>query len=122
MQRIKTLLLAGALAGTGLVAADAADAFTRIDSRDRFVSLVEGRALTSLGVRLVVEPTGKLAGRAFGRDVTGAWEWSGGFFCRTMKAGDRAFPRDCQLVQTDGRRVRFVAEQGEGDQAVLNLR
>lgn len=115
-------MLASALAFAGILSAGAADAFTRIDSRDRFVSLVEGRALTSLGVRLVVEPSGKLGGRAFGRDVTGAWEWSGGFFCRTMKAGDRAFPRDCQLVQTDGRRVRFVAQQGQGDQAVLNLR
>lgn len=55
-----------------LLSSTPALAFERITDRSAFVGLVEGRTLTSLGVSLKVLADGQIAGRAFGRDVTGS--------------------------------------------------
>jgi hypothetical protein len=99
-----------------------AEDYARVTDRGAFVNLVSGKSLTSLGVSLAVSPSGGIGGRAFGRDVTGSWSWEGGYFCRTMKAGDRAFARNCQLVQAKSGRIRFVADKGAGDTADLRIR
>lgn len=99
-----------------------ADSYARVTDRGDFVGLVGGKTLKSIGVSLVVTPSGKIGGRAFGREVTGAWTWDDGFFCRTMQAGDRTFARNCQVVQRQGDRVRFIADRGAGDVADLRIR
>lgn len=100
------------------VAAD----FIRVTDRGAFVSLVSGKSLTSLGVSLSVSPSGGISGRAFGSAVSGAWTWTGGYFCRTLKAGEKVFARNCQLVQQKGNRIRFIADKGAGDTADLRIR
>jgi hypothetical protein len=99
-----------------------AEDYARVTDRGAFVSLVSGKSLTSLGVSLSVSPSGSIGGRAFGRDVTGTWTWTGGYFCRTMKAGDKVFARNCQLVQQKAGRVRFIADKGTGATADLRIR
>lgn len=93
----------------------------RIGTRDAFVERVAGRELTRLGIGMTVTPDGAIAGNAFGGAVRGSWTWEGGFFCREMAWGDRQWPRNCQLVQIEGDRVRFVADRGEGDSVYLSL-
>jgi hypothetical protein len=73
-------------------------------------------------VRLVVRADGGLTGRAFGRAVTGSWTWEDGYFCRTITAGSRVLPRNCQTVARDGDTLRFTADRGAGDTADLRLR
>lgn len=97
-------------------------AFERVTDRSAFVRLVDGRTLTTLGVALKVLPDGQIAGRAFGRDVIGSWNWRDGLFCREMAAGSRAFPLNCQVVQLDGTTLRFIADEGQGDRADLRIR
>jgi hypothetical protein len=99
-----------------------ADGYDRVTDRAAFVGLVEGRTLTSLGVSLTVSGAGTIGGRAFGRDVTGAWTWNDGYFCRTLQAGDRSFARNCQQVEARGDRLRFTADRGQGDVADLRIR
>jgi hypothetical protein len=99
-----------------------ADGFTRVSDRGAFVNLVGGKSLTSLGVSLTVSSSGSISGRAFGSSVSGAWTWNNGYFCRTLKAGDRVFARNCQLVQQKGNRIRFIADKGTGDTADLRIR
>jgi hypothetical protein len=99
-----------------------ADGYTRVADRGAFVSLVSGKNLTSLGVSLSVSPSGSISGRAFGSTVSGAWTWNNGFFCRTLKAGEKVFARNCQLVQQKPGRVRFIADKGAGDTADLRIR
>jgi hypothetical protein len=99
-----------------------AEDYARVTDRGAFVTLISGKSLTSLGVSLVVSPSGSIGGSAFGRDVSGAWTWSNGYFCRTLKAGDKVFPRNCQLVQQKAGRVRFIADKGAGDTADLRIR
>jgi hypothetical protein len=99
-----------------------ADGFRTITDKDSFVSLVEGRQLTRLGIRLDVSPAGQITGKAFGRDVTGAWDWNGGFFCRDLYYGSQYLGPNCQLVQVNGSTMRFIADRGAGQSADLNLR
>lgn len=93
----------------------------RITSREGFVDAVEGRQLSRLGITLVVSPTGQIGGRAFGRKVSGSWEWQAGWFCRTLAWGNQSWPYNCQLVQIDGNRITFTADKGRGDRAQLTI-
>lgn len=115
--RILLFLLLTALASPAM-----AEDYARVTDRGAFVNLVQGKSLTSLGVRLTVSPSGSIGGRAFGRDISGAWTWNNGYFCRTMQAGDRVFPRNCQLVRQKGDRLRFIADKGTGQTADLRIR
>jgi len=99
-----------------------ADTFQRVDERDRFVSLVEDRSLTRLGIRLKVGNDGKITGRAFGRKVTGDWTWTGGYFCRDLYVGGDELGPNCQMVQVQGNTVRFTSDKGQGIYADLRLK
>ncbi|GAB5449410.1 dihydrodipicolinate reductase [Gymnodinialimonas sp.] len=94
----------------------------RITDRAAFVSAVQGRELSRIGISLRVAPNGSISGRALGRDVTGTWTWEGGMFCRTLDAGDRQFARNCQVVSADASSIRFHADQGTGDIADFRIR
>ena len=117
---MRTILTALAL--TALVAAPAAAENQRIDSRDVFVSLIDGRALTRLGITLNVTPDGRISGRAFGKPVKGGWAWKNGYFCRSLFFGDENLGDNCQVVEKRGESLRFTADQGQGDYADLRLR
>jgi len=110
----------------GLLAVTAAGAsaneFRMVTDRAEFVSLVDGRALTRLGIRLQVSPQGGIVGRAFGRNVTGAWQWEGTYFCRDMAYGSTEIGYNCQAVLVNGNTVRFISDQGQGEYADLRLR
>lgn len=117
--------LPGVLAGVflSLSAAEpvAAEEFDVVDSADRFVSLVNGRELRRLGIRLNVTPEGEIIGRAFGAPVTGAWTWQGGYFCRDLFWNGDDLGYNCQLVQENGDTLRFTSDQGSGMSADLTL-
>ncbi len=115
--RFMMLPLLAALASPAM-----ADGYARVTDRGAFVDLVRGKSLTSLGVSLTISPSGSIGGRAFGRDVSGAWTWTDGYFCRTLRAGDRVFARNCQVVQRQGDRLRFIADKGTGETANLRIR
>lgn len=96
--------------------------FAQVTDRDRFVSLISGKDLTRLGIRLTVTPDGQIRGRAFGRDVTGAWRWKGGYFCRDLYWGSMDLGPNCQAVRMKGDTLRFISDQGTGQFADLYLR
>ena len=101
--------------------AAAEGAFEPVRREARFESLVAGRDLRRFGITLQVRRDGRIEGRALGRDVTGAWRWENGYFCREMAWGSRDLGPNCQAVLFDGRSLRFVADRGEGDSADLRL-
>ena len=106
-----------------LVAPVAAQAeFAPVSERARFVSLIEGKDLTRFGIRLEVTPDGRIRGRAFGRDVTGAWRWAEGYFCRDLYWGRMELGSNCQAVRRRGDTLRFISDQGTGRYADLYLR
>ncbi|MEM8879310.1 MAG: dihydrodipicolinate reductase [Pseudomonadota bacterium] len=119
---MKRILVAAALAAiiTGQTAI--AEGFQIVQSRDAFVRLIDGRQLTRMGIRLVVTTDGQIVGRAFGTDVTGAWDWAGGYFCRDLFYGEEDLGPNCQQVAVSGETMRFTSDRGAGRFADLRLR
>ncbi len=106
-----------------MLAGPALAEFKRVTDRDNFVSLVNDRDLTRLGIRLNVTDGGKIVGRAFGQKVSGEWSWSSGFFCRDLYLnGDVLDENNCQTVEVRGNTLRFTSDKGTGDYADLRLR
>lgn len=100
----------------------AAQEFSTVQQEENFVSLVDGRKLTRFGINLDVTPDGRIVGRAFGRDVTGAWNWNAGYFCRDLFWGERDLGPNCQMVKVQGDTIRFISDKGTGQFADLQLR
>ncbi|MFY9238222.1 MAG: dihydrodipicolinate reductase [Roseovarius sp.] len=98
-----------------------AEEFSTVQQEEKFVSLVDGRKLTRFGINLDVTPDGRIVGRAFGRDVTGAWKWNAGYFCRDLFWGDRDLGPNCQMVKVQGNTIRFISDKGTGQFADLRL-
>lgn len=115
-------IAAGLLTSEMASSAAASEQFATVSSRDGFVSLVQGRELRRLGIRLTVTADGQIMGRAFGTEVTGRWEWDGGHFCRDLFFGQQDLGFNCQLVQVNGDTMRFTSDQGTGQFADLTLR
>ncbi len=111
-----------ALATVLLASPALAEPFDKIDERDTFVSLIKDRKLTRLGIRLTVTPGGQIVGRAFGRNVSGAWQWRAGYFCRDLYWGQRDLGANCQEVKVQGETLRFTSDRGTGEFADLYLR
>ena len=101
--------------------APAAQEFQTVRDQDRFFDLIVGRDLTRFGIRVKVTPDGGIVGRAFGRSVTGNWQWSDGYFCRDLYYGGRDLGANCQEVKVSGRTIRFTSDRGEGIYADLTL-
>jgi hypothetical protein len=114
---IVSLLLSVILTTT----ASAAQEFQAIRDQGRFVDIISGKSLTRFGIKLTVSDDGAIRGRAFGRDVTGNWQWSDGFFCRDLFHGSRDLGPNCQQVLVSGDTIRFVSDRGEGIYADLTL-
>ncbi len=102
-------------------AASGASAFETVREESKFVSLLEGKQLTRLGIRLAVSPTGEIQGRAFGKPVTGQWAWRDGYFCRDLSFGDDPLEPNCQMVKVRGQTMRFISDRGEGIWADLRI-
>ena len=96
--------------------------FERVEDRDRFVQIISQGSLNRFGMTLVVQPDGRIDGRAFGRDVSGKWQWRDGYFCRDLSWGSRDLGPNCQEVKVSGEMVRFTSDQGSGDFADLRLK
>jgi hypothetical protein len=101
--------------------APAAQEFQTVRDQDQFVKLVSGKELTRFGISLTVTPDGEIRGRAFGRPVTGDWQWTDGYFCRTLFYGERDLGPNCQEVKVQGATLRFTSDKGQGIYADLTL-
>ena len=114
--------LAIATAATMVLASPAiAEGFLKVDDKNKFVSLMQDRELKRLGIRVQVEEDGRIKGRAFGYEVSGVWNWEGGYFCRDLSWGGDPIGFNCQMVQVNGDTVRFISDRGAGQYADLWL-
>jgi hypothetical protein len=93
-----------------------------ITNRSDFESLVIDKKLERFLISLSVTNDGKIKGSAAGREVIGDWDWIDGFFCRNLLWGKRELKYNCQEVTFDGRRLRFISDEGKGQSASFALR
>ncbi len=106
------------------VVAEAND-FQPVRDKSDFLSLVGDRALQIglYNLSLNILPNGMIEGSALGWDITGNWQWQGGYFCREMDWSGMAIDYNCQLVEVRGDdRLRFTVDRGAGDSATFGLR
>ena len=95
---------------------------TIVTNRSDFESLVIDKKLERFLISLSVTNDGKIKGSAAGREVIGDWDWIDGFFCRNLLWGKRELKYNCQEVTFDGRRLRFISDEGKGQSASFALR
>ncbi|MEM9967556.1 MAG: dihydrodipicolinate reductase [Pseudomonadota bacterium] len=115
----RAILLSIALIG---LAAPALAEFQKVESRDAFVSLMQGKTLTRPLVRLQVSSDGSISGTGAAWEVTGQWQWKSGYLCRSLEWGGDDLGYNCQEVKTDGRTVRITSDRGTGRSADFRLR
>lgn len=106
--------------GAGLSGAAQAE-FAKINTQADFVRLIEGKTLKRPFVELTVSPDGRIGGMGLRWEVTGAWSWQDGFFCRSLFWGGDDLGYNCQEVRASGERLRFTSDQGDGQSAVFRL-
>ena len=105
-----------------LIASQISASEITVSSRSDFEDLVINKKLERFLISLSVTKDGKIKGSAAARSVTGDWDWIDDFFCRSMLWGAREIKYDCQKVTFDGRRLRFISDQGKGQSASFALR
>ncbi|MEQ6203220.1 dihydrodipicolinate reductase [Sulfitobacter sp. HNIBRBA2951] len=105
-----------------VTASPAAAEFTKVDSAAAFKTLVAGKTLSRPLVRLKVSPNGSISGRGATWDVSGNWTWKNGYFCRSLEWGGDDLGYNCQEVTTQGNKIRFTSDQGQGESADFSLR
>ena len=88
--------------------------FNKIASEIDFLEIVDGYTLVRPLIKLVVQNDGSISGTAAFRSVHGKWFWDNELFCRTLIWGERDLGPNCQLVQHNGKIVRFTADEGAG--------
>ena len=118
--RFKTVL-----AALGMAVAVPATAFadlSKIETRQEIVQTIKGKHLTLFAIKQNVSPEGQIAGRAYGRDVKGQWQWQNGYFCRDLYWGKMDLGPNCQEVRVSGDTIRFTSDRGTGRYADLRLR
>ncbi|MDP3195981.1 dihydrodipicolinate reductase [Tabrizicola sp.] len=108
-----------------LPSAAAAEGFTPVKDKNRFLDIVQDRELRIglYNLSLNVLPDGRIDGSALGWKITGNWSWKDGYFCREMDWSGTPISYNCQLVEADGvQKLRFTVDQGKGDSATFRLR
>jgi hypothetical protein len=95
---------------------------TIVTNRSDFENLVIDKKLERFLISLSITDDGKIKGSAAGREVIGDWDWIDGFFCRNLLWGMRELKYNCQEVTFDGRRLRFISDEGKGQSASFALR
>ena len=88
--------------------------FKKISREVDFLEIVDGYTLVRPLIKLVVQNDGSISGKAAFRSVHGKWYWDNELFCRTLFWGKRDLGLNCQLVQHNGKVVRFTADAGAG--------
>ncbi len=118
---MKRLITLGAAALMGLAGPAFAD-FQKVNSRAEFVALVDGKTLSRPLVRLQVSSDGRISGRGATWDISGRWQWKGGYLCRSLEWGGDDLGYNCQEVRVNGQRMRITSDRGTGDSAEFKLR
>ncbi|NNE53435.1 MAG: dihydrodipicolinate reductase [Sulfitobacter sp.] len=117
MKTLGMTITAAALA----LATPALAEFQQVKDRSEFVALMSGKTLSRPFVKLQVSPDGRISGRGAAWDVSGQWQWKGGYLCRTLEWGGDDLGYNCQEVKVSGNKVRITSDRGAGQSADFRL-
>ena len=112
----------------GALSTPALAEYRPVQDRGEFMQLVNGRTLVltrpgiARPIAIQVQRNGALTGEARGYELTGAWQWENGRFCRQMDWGGYNVRYSCQAVSKDGDTLKFVSDRGLFRTAYFELR
>lgn len=115
-------LLASICVGIFVMATPALAEYQAITTKADFVALMNGKSLTRPLVKLQVLPDGNISGMGAAWEISGNWQWKGGYLCRSLQWGGDDLGYNCQSVEADGAKVRITSDKGTGDSAEFRLR
>ncbi|MEX3314413.1 hypothetical protein [Sulfitobacter sp. PS-8MA] len=100
----------------------AANTFSRIDSKGKFLQLVADRKLVTDWGAIVIHSDGKISGQVGSEKLVGAWNWQGRFWCRNVRVGKRPEQgTDCQEIGISGNQAEFIRDQGRGESGLFHI-
>ncbi|MEM9581531.1 MAG: dihydrodipicolinate reductase [Pseudomonadota bacterium] len=115
---LTTLTIASAIA----LPATAKAGFVPVKTKTEFLKIIQGKNLKYSGASIHLSKAGKIIGRAYGKKVSGTWQWKGNMFCRSIIWGSRDLGPNCEVVKVDGKTLRFITDHGKGKRADMSLR
>jgi hypothetical protein len=88
----------------------------RVTDRETFRRQVVGRPLVNPlnGVRIVIEPNGRLRGHRGNEELTGKWQFRNGYFCRSFLVGGTIGQEDCSTIFLDTNGITITRQEGRG--------
>lgn len=113
-----------ALAGCDAAIAPSGDmsaetGFTRITTAEQFDALVVGKRLSLSDNYFVAAADGTLSGNFGGEALLGTWQWSDGYWCRTLTSHSQN--TDCQLWAVSGNQHEVTRDRGNGVRFVYTV-
>lgn len=104
------------------LATPAAAEFKRIATEKQMRDLVVGKKLATSNGYSVANADGTMTGEFGGKKFSGAWKWSGKFFCRNGVLGGKEIGSDCQVWEIDGNQLRYTRQKGKGDSVIATIK
>ena len=104
------------------VSSVASSEYLVIKDKNAFIAEIKDKTLKRPLIRLEVTEDGKINGRAAMLNVTGQWTWENNYFCRDLFWGSRNLGYNCQQVSSNGKKIRFTSDKGEGDFADFTVK
>lgn len=95
-----------------------ADNLKRIKKEADFRAMaVDQKYMSDKGDWILAASDGTLTGSFGGKDLTGAWNWQGKYWCRNARVGGKEIGSDCQEMHLSATQLRTKRQKGKGDWA-----
>ena len=92
----------------------------RVTTRDMFCRLFADRELSQGSLRFTIHSDGMMTGTVDGLVLSGNWTWEGGYFCRRAHLAEEDLGTDCEIIESDGHRMRYFPSKGEGKARIVS--
>ncbi len=95
-------------------------AWKRVTTREEFCRLFADRELSQGDLSFTIHSDGKLTGYVDGLALSGTWAWEEGYFCRRAYLAEEDLGTDCELIESDGHRMRYFPDKGKGSARIVS--
>ena len=94
----------------------------RVETEAAFRAAFADRVLEGDGIVFTIHGDGRMTGQVDGATLSGRWVWREGMFCRTATLDGTDLGTDCEVIEADGGRMRYIRDGGRGAASVVTVR
>ena len=115
--------LISAALGLSMLASPTLADFKRIKTEAQFREIVVDKKIYGDDGWAQAHSNGKLTGNYGGKNMSGAWLWSGQLWCRNARLEDGPETgSDCQTWEVNGNQLRLTREKGKGRVSIYEIK